>query len=211
MARQVGADDDGDRHRFAFGHIALEQHLAQVTGRPRKTGQQALVMDHEPVGAPVHPIGLGVLGDDQIPGAQIAAAVALVHHGHRQVEQIDLVARNDDVLARRVVDHDRRDHLVLALGVDLVELPQRRIHRQAERHRDAAPGGDRIGDDAELRAVILDIAEQERRPVALARQPADPGQLLIPIDLVVDGAQVAGRVDGAEEAPEILVGHVRLV
>jgi hypothetical protein len=82
-----------------------------------------------------------------------------------------------------------------------------RVWRQPEHHGDAAGARQPAGKDlaaARVRAVIADIAEEERGSGAGALgQTRDGAELDIPIDLGVDALQFAGGVERLHPAAQI--------
>ena len=166
-------------------------------------------MRHGAVGAEIDPAGVGVLHDHDAVGADVAAAVLLVDHRHRELEQVDGVVAVD-VLQNRPAGHrHRRDQLEVALHPVAIGLHDRgRIVAvgKAERERDAPAGIVQAGDDAHAGRIALDAVEQHRRRAAGIgmredfRQHAD---LEIPVG-AVDARELADAVGIVDD-----VAHVR--
>ena len=52
-------------------------------------------MDHQPVHAPIDPGAIGVLGNDRMPGADVAAAVAAMNQGYGKFKDINGITQID--------------------------------------------------------------------------------------------------------------------
>ena len=207
VRQRIRADGDGQGHGLSLGHVVFLEHLTQVARGPRKAGQVVRVVDHEPVHAPVDPAAVHVLRDHQVPGAQVAPAVALVKHGRGQVEQVGIGARADHFLARRFLDLHRVDGVAFPLLVGFVDLPHRGGGREPQGDGDAAPGGHRIDEDRDLVHIVRDTLEPNRRPVLLARKPADGAELKVPAHLLLHLHEVAGASERLDKAAIVVENH----
>src|SRR5207237_6003010 len=86
--------------------ILLANEPAVFAGRDPYSGSVAVVRHHA-VGAEIDPAGVGIAHDHAAIGADIAAAILLVDHRHRKLEQIDrLIAV--DILDQRPIRHGHR-------------------------------------------------------------------------------------------------------
>ena len=144
-------------------------------------------------------------------GDDIAAAVEPVPVRRREVVEVDVLAGDDVLLARAVLDDARRDAALHDGAAELDQLARMGVGRQAEHHGDAAVVVERGAEDAAAaarrRVVVLDVVEQERRAGAGAlRQPHDGAELDVPVDLGVDLVQLAGRLQRLDPAAQIAEG-----
>ena len=208
VRERVGADGDGQGHGLSLGHVVLLKDLAQMARGPRKAGQVVRVVDHETVHAPVDPAAVHVLRDDQVPGAQVTAAVALVEHGGGQVEEVGLCTHADDLLARRF----------LAPPPDRwgCSLPSRRLRRSPApwpweaspramaMRRQVATGLTKTETSSD---VVRHALEPHRRTVLLTGQPADGAELQVPGHLLLHLHKVAGLPQGLDKVAIVVENH----
>ena len=120
----VLAARDQHRARLALGEIFFADQPAVLAGRhPDRHG--VAVVHHHAIGAGIDPAVVGIAHDDDVVGADIAATVMLVDHGHRELEQIDGAVAIDVLQHRARPRLDRRDGLgagVHAVAVGLHQL-----------------------------------------------------------------------------------------
>ena len=205
---RIEAAADQHRARLALLEIFLADQPAMLAGRNPHAGVLLVVRDGA-VGAEIDPAGVGVLHDHDAIGADVAAAVLLVDHRHRKLEQVDGVVAIDVLQDRPARHRHRRDQLEVALHAVAIGLHHRgRIVAvgKAERERDAPAGIVQAGDDAHARRIALDAVEQHRRRASRIgmredfRQHAD---LEVPVG-AVDARELADAVGIVDD-----VAHVR--
>jgi hypothetical protein len=197
------ADGGGEWAGQPARQVVLGELLAEVGEGEDRARHGAPVEHHLPVHAPVHVAAHRMLGHHRVPGADIAAAVAVMHQRHRQFAQVNVGAQQDVLLAGRVlaVDHHRRDRLAVgALEVFLADLGQarRRVHAQRDRH--AAVGGQGRAEVAEAR-IVLDLFHEGRGGAQFAGAAHDGAGLVFPIHFLLDAHGVAGLDAGLDELP----------
>src|SRR5262249_33052311 len=76
----IAAADDGDGHRCA-ARLVLVAHLAAVLARRDVEARGLGVVDHHAIGAAVDPALVGIAGDVEAAGTDVAAAVGRVPFG----------------------------------------------------------------------------------------------------------------------------------
>ena len=101
---------DGHHHGAGLpsGPVFLADDVAMLA-RLDKDRERGLVMDLDPVGAGIDPVGVRVLGDHQAFGADVAATIPLVPFGSRKLEGVDVVPFVDVLKDRAGLDPDRVD------------------------------------------------------------------------------------------------------
>src|SRR3989304_5973013 len=174
-----------------------------MAGGKRPAGEVLLVVNHEAVGAPVHPAGLGVLGDYDAPCAEVAPAIALVNQRRRQLGNVQLVALDDDVATDGVFHQGRVDGIRVAADVLGIDLGNPGVRRQTQRDGRPAPGGDGVHEDA-LAGIVLDVVENHRRAVNFSGAAADGAQFEVPVHLLVHDDNVACALTNLDEFALIL-------
>src|SRR5258705_4047605 len=75
--QRIAAEHDVDRDRLIFLEVFLFMNVS-VLARADIDSGGVLILRHDPISADVHPIGIGILGDDQVAGAEVASAVFFV-------------------------------------------------------------------------------------------------------------------------------------
>ena len=99
-----------DRTRLALGEILVADQPAVLAGRHPDAGGVAVVRHHA-IGAEIDPAGVGIAHDHDVVGADIAAAVLLVDHRHRKLEQVDGLVAVDVFQDRPILHRHRRDQV----------------------------------------------------------------------------------------------------
>jgi len=125
----------------------------------------------------------------------------------RELRQVDLVAGEDELLARRghAVDEARGDRLRLASHVLEDEVARGRVDRQPDRDGETREARVHVRDDGDARA--LDVLEDDERVAPLVLEsPQDRGDLEDRVDLARDPQHLAGMVllEVPDEGLEIL-------
>ncbi len=195
--QRIVAEADGHRAGPALIEIFLPDDAALFSRRDVKR-QGVFVVHHDAVAADVDPALVDVAGDDEMGGAHVAAAVFFMPMGHRQRQQIDVLAFVNIFHHRAAVDDPRRNIgrvvQTLAPGLNeviavVIEGQMRRQTLALERlmvHADEHPMAGRI---------ILDLVEQDRRIGRVARVNfRHRAHLIFPV-AAFDGAQLAELVD----------------
>ena len=193
-----GADGqraEGDR-RVHPDHQGERQHLAALLGDPLELPQvlaerqvdrrRVASLDHQPVVRAVPRLRCRIPRERDC-GGDVGARVALVMHDLRQRVEIDVRARQHDLLRRRGVDDAGRYGLVHRLEV----RRQHRVGGAVQREREPRATRVDVGEHGKLRA--LDVLEEEDRP---------PAPLLF--ELHDERGDLVRRVDGPRD-------HVQLV
>src|SRR5256885_16292785 len=78
-----------------------------VFARRHPDADSLRVVHHHAVGAAVDPVFLGIAHDDDVVGADVAAAVQLVQEGDRELEHVDFAVAHD-VFEHGSALHDAR-------------------------------------------------------------------------------------------------------
>ena len=81
------------------------------------TDERVLVVHLDPIGAEIDPVAVGVAGDDEAFGADVAAAVALVPFRRREGEGVHVLALEHVLQHRPVARPHRRDRLIVPAAV----------------------------------------------------------------------------------------------
>src|SRR3954469_19850050 len=228
----IAAADHGDRHALAARLVLVAHLAAMLSGRDVETRGPG-VMDHHAIGPAVDPALVGIAGDVEAAGADIAAAVAGVPFRRGKAGDVDVVAGHHVLEDRTVVDvfgRDARHRPHEAGAKTFAELQLAEAGREAERHVLAlaaeevdqhAAARDRpwhIVEDEAGRAVVVHRDAGPHADILLPRQPAhlldlaEPARLVEPLpQVVIDqvrlriGGAVGGRADPIADDP-IAVG-----
>ena len=82
------------------------------------------ILRHDSVRSHIDPVGVGIFGDDEMTGAQTAAAILLVKQGRGKLEQIDSIAVLGVFLYRSTINFDsmQRHTMLHSLVVHAGEL-----------------------------------------------------------------------------------------
>ena len=155
--QRMDADDDGDRQRLAaLLHLVLQR--PQMAADGHEDAQLALARHHQAVVAGVTNPSVGI-GRDDDAGGDVRGGVDIVVGEQRHFGQIDVVAKLDDFLHRRVGNFYGRKRFSLALGKLRGEFFRLALQRQ--RHQLAA----RLNIDHHRRIAAFDLfAVEQRKP-----------------------------------------------
>ena len=132
----IPAADHGDRHRRA-ARFVLVAHLAAVLARRDVEARGLGVVDHHAIGAAVDPALVGIAGDVEAAGADVAAAVGRVPFGRGEGGDVDVVSGHDVLENRTVSDVFGRDarHRAHEIGAEpFAQLDLAEIGGEPERH-----------------------------------------------------------------------------
>ncbi len=88
------AADHRDRARFALLVIAAHDEIAVLALGAHDGGDIGLMRLHA-IGAVIHPARVAVLHHHHVAGADVIAAVQLMPFGHRDLEDVDVLAFAD--------------------------------------------------------------------------------------------------------------------
>ena len=199
----------GDQHRAGFAglEIFLADLAAVLAGR-NPDRDVVLVLHHGAIGGAVDPVLLRVAHDDEIVGADEAAAVLLVQERHREFEQVDLVVAVDILEHRALADGLRRDRAVglhaVAIGAHHVERAGR--HRQAERDREALRRVGRAGDEPHALGIAGHVLEQQRRRLRprVVHDLAERAHFELPVG-ALDAQDLARLLRALDELAQVFV------
>ncbi len=136
--------------------------LATVLAGRDVEADGVLVVDHHAIAAEVHPPVVGILGDIERAGADVAAAVELVPLRGGELEYVDLGTAHDilkDGTVLHDLRHDVRNALARPLLPRLHELVGSAVDGQAERHGDSPERPEPIRQDAKTLFVTDDLVE----------------------------------------------------
>src|SRR3954467_11569790 len=207
----IAAADHGDRHALAARLVLVAHLAAMLAGRDVETRGPGVV-DHHAIGPAVDPAFVGIAGDVEAAGADIAAAVAGVPFRRGKAGDVDVVAGHHVLEDRTVVDVFRRDarHRPHETGAEaFAELELAETGRKAERHV-LALAAEEVDQHAAARDRPGHVVEDEaRRGVVVHRDAGYHADILLP-------GQAAHLLDLAEPArlveplPQIVIGQVRL-
>ena len=210
--RRLPADRDRNRHLGAAAVLPGGDMVADVLRAPHQDRDAVLGGHHAAIDADVLHAGGRVLGDHAAIGEDVAAAIDPVPLRHRKLVEVDVLAGDDVLLAGAVLDDARRDTALEQRAADLDQLARMRVRRQPHHHGDAAiaaePAGEHRAAARVVLVVVLDVGEQQRRTGAGAlRHPGDGAELDVPIDLGVDLAQFAGRLQRLHPVAHVAEGY----
>ena len=122
---RIAAEHHRHRHRLAALEIFLAVDRA-VMARRHQDADRGLVVHHGAIGAGVEPVLLRIAGDAVGAGADVAAAVLLVPDRRREFRHVDVVAGQDVLEHRTVLDDLVRDDLLLleiGLAIGVAQFP----------------------------------------------------------------------------------------
>src|SRR5262249_33179259 len=132
----IAAADHGDRHRRA-ARLVLVAHLAAVLAGRDVEARGLGVVDHHAIGAAVDPALVGIAGDVEAAGADVAAAVGRVPFGCGEGGDVDVVSGHDVLENRTIVDVSGRDarHRPHEIGAEpFAQFDLAEIGGKAEHH-----------------------------------------------------------------------------
>jgi hypothetical protein len=140
---------------------------------------------------------------DVDPGRDVIAAIADIPVRHGQAPQVDIVAAQHDLLARRL---GRRDHARLDAPFQALDHgPRQRLRGDAKRERDPVAGAEQVGQGRHPGA--LDVLEQQCGAALIGDQAAEGADLVDRIDLLADTQQLAALLEARDEIAERAVGR----
>jgi hypothetical protein len=192
--QRIAADHGGGRHLLAQLGVLLHDALAALARQDLHAA--GLVVEHlHAVGAQVRLAGFRIAQHQEDHGADVAAAVEREELRHREHVEVDLVAADDVLQHRAVLDFLGLDQ---AFGGDGLLHPgprrfaHRQVVRQAEHDRQALGGGEGAGEHG--RGIALDVLEQQGRALLFLGQLRDVGDFQIPVDFGGRPASVRRRL-----------------
>ncbi len=202
---RVAADDDADRHLFAARHVFVAVDAPVLAGRDVEPDALAVV-DHHAVGAAVDPAGVGVAGDDEAAGADVAPAVVRVPQGRRELRHVDRVAL-DRVLEHRPVGDDLMRDRLQVLGVRVIaarQLGLGEMLRETQRQV-FARAGEPVDQQAEAGRTAFDVVEQHRRRALVVAHHLDHlAHVGMPVGTLHD-LQIAHGLHRGEPVAQVVV------
>ncbi len=158
-----------------------------------------LVLDHHAVGAGVDPFLVGVLGDVVGAGADVAAAVFLVPLRRRELVHVDVVARQNVLQHRAVLDDLVLDRLLGLGDVGQAFGQFQLVHVGREADGQAlALAAEEVGQHAVAVLAAGDLVEQGAgRRVGMVQQFGHHADLTLPAQAVQVAhlAQLIGLLD----------------
>ena len=207
-----GVVADADRHRA--GLALLEVLLADqpaVLARAHPQAHRVLVVNHDPVSAEVDPVGIRVLHDHQVTGADIAAAVQLMQERNGELQQVDVLVAIDVFQNRAGIDETRGDRREI---LHTVAIPSHHVHgarrlRETQGHGQALHRICHARQDPEAGVVTGNIVEQQGRRIVgrvVIDHLGDGTDLEVPIG-AVDLLQLAQILDPVKPFAQVLVGR----
>ena len=220
----IAPQHGGHRHRLPHAHPLPAVLRAAVMLEPAHR-RPILAQDLHPVNPGVVLPPVGRLGDDQRP-VDLRAAIVGPAEEDRQDPQIGLVARQDNLLARRPAHGLRRQvqdasverqvldrvdealggFRVLQEGEELADLLQPRLVG-LKPHRDPLDRAEEVGQQGDRRA--LDLLEQDRGALGGQKPVENLGDFEAGIDLVGDADELALPFQHREKFAQVGVGHGR--
>src|ERR1051325_2792946 len=159
-----------ERHRDLAVPAGVQIFLALdapvLAGRDVEA-DRVLVVDHDAVGAVIHPTLVGVFGDVDAAGADVASAVVLVPFRRWEFEDVDVAVALNVFHARRVFDElgGHRLDLFVALAPIAHEVHLALARRNVQRHRQALARAERVRQHTVALRVAFDVVEEPRRTV----------------------------------------------
>ena len=187
VLHRIAADKDRRGHMLAARLVFRMVDRAAPVGCTEQDAGRVLAFDLAAADADIAAPGIGVLGHPE--RRQIGARVFLRRpDGHRQLVQVDIITRDNDLFHRSGFDHDWFDRRIHAAGDAVVDCLQcRRAIQCGGNH--LARGCDHSTDDAPT-VMPLDIAKADAVPIILvhgAKDHAhDRADLPVLVDLLVD-------------------------
>ena len=114
---------------------------AAVFARRNIEADLVLVMDHDSIGAVIHPAFVGILGDIDAAGTDVAATVLVMPERCWELEHVDIAVFVDVIEKPALLNELRRDWLDLLVIVfpDFYEIHLGFARRQSEGQRQAFP------------------------------------------------------------------------
>jgi len=205
VQQRILSADDGDLHALAALEVGVAVDAAVLT-LGDLAAHRLPVVHLRSVRPEVDPVAIGVLGDHQVRGPDVARRVPLVVQRHGKLQHVDGVARQN-VLEDRPIAHDARlehRHALHALVVGLHEIRAPLIlQRQPERQRDSPDCGEVPVERAVPGRVTGNVVEKDRGSLvaaALREHLGERAHLAVPVG-PVHGEQLAETIDLFEPAP----------
>ena len=170
------------------------------------------VVDHHAIGAAVDPALVGIAGDVEAAGADVAAAVGGVPFRRGKAGDVDVVAGHDVLEDRTVVDVFGRDarHRSHEAGAEaFAELELAEVGGKAERHVLAL-----AAEEVDQHAAAIDrvrhlVEDEAGRAVVVHRDAGHHADVLLPVEPadILDLAEPARLL---EPLPQIVIDQPRL-
>ena len=181
--------------------------MADVLRAPHQNRDLVFCRHHAAIDADIHHAAVGILRHHAAVSKNVAAAVDAIPLRHRKLVEIDVLALDDVFLDRPGLDDFRRNRFVQDRAAELHQLARMGVRLKPKHHGDATRTRKPAGEDlmaTAVRAVIADVAEEQRRPGAgTLRQARDGAKFDVPIDLGLDVVKFAGSVERFHPAAQI--------
>src|SRR5262249_14841396 len=207
----IATADHGYRH-WHPARLVFVAHLAAVLARRDVEPGGLGVMDHHALGAAIDPPLIGIGGDVEAAGADVAAAVGRVPFGRGEDRDVNVVPPHHVLENRTVVDVFGRDarHRPEEIGAKpFAELDLAQIGGKAERHVLAL-----AAEEVDQHAAAFDRPRhfgkhETRRAVVVRRDARDHADVIFPGEPVhvLDFAELARLL---EPLPQVVIGKPRL-
>src|SRR5262249_9537189 len=173
---------DADHHRAMLATLPVfppdDVAVLAVLDEDR---ERVLVMYLDAVGADIDPVAVGIAGDDEALGADVAAAVVLMPFRRREGIDVDRAAFDHIAQRGPVLDHDRRDRIGLLAAMLAIDLHAVEADLAIVEHF----RGSHVHHHAMAGRIALDIAEdQDRRRVLFEAQLIERADLEIGVGAV---------------------------
>ena len=170
------------------------------------------VVDHHAIGAAVDPALIGIAGDVEAAGADVAAAVGRVPFGRGEGGDVDVVSGHDVFENRAVIDVFGRDapHRPDEIGAEpLAQIDLAEIGRKAERHVLALAAEEIDQHPAAFDRPRHLLEHEAGRAVVVRRRARDHADVLLPGEAaqLLDLAELARLF---EPLTQIVVAKPRL-
>lgn len=161
--------------------------------RDEQLADLSLAKQLAPVESDIRPSRLRIIRDDTAKRVDVAPAVGSVPLGDGKFQEINLVPLEDVLLHRPAVDHFRPDRVAIGLVQVSDQVLLAGLRRQAKHQRDLGPAREPACHEfgAAALLVVLDVLEQECRPVKAVVHPRDTAELLVPGHLFLDPKELA--------------------
>src|SRR6476646_5924785 len=206
----IAAADHGDRHALA-ARLVLVPHLAAVLAGRDVEACGLGVVDHHAIGAAVDPALVGIAGDVEAAGPDVAPAIGGVPFRRGKACDVDVVAGHDILEDRTIVDIFGRDarHRSHEAGAEaFAELELGEVGGKAERHVLALAAEEVDQHAASIDRVRHLVEDEAGCAVVVHRDAGHHADVLLPVEPadILDLAQPARLV---EPLPQIVIGQLR--
>ena len=206
---RIPADDAGHRHLLAAVGVLGEVLAPVLAALDQERRDRVLLADHAAIDAGVLHAGVRILGHDAGVGVDVAPAFEVVPLGHRELEQVDVLALDDVLLHGPGRHHHGLDLLAVLLHHVLDDLVVRRVLGEAQREVEARARADAAAEHLAAAGVLVafHVFEQQRRALFFQHPARDRADLAVPVHLGGDPVQFAFLFQQRDPLAQVDAAH----